>query len=329
MRKCEYVRMPTDDHHHEHGEHGHGGHGHGGHGHGGGEPVVRTVALAFTANTILLVVQLVGGVIAGSLALVGDSAHQATDVISLAMVLVGLQLRKKPADRIHSFGRKRTDAVVAQISAVTLVAASVWIVIEAVSRFRDPEPIEGWIVLVLAGVGLIVNGGSAFLLHRDNSSSLLSRAAIAHLIADAAGSAAVMVVGFVVTVSDWTTIDPIVSILLAFVIGYGAWGLARDATKLLLDIAPDELDLDQVASWMTDQPEVEAVHHLHLWRIDDSDIALSAHLVITPQQPDVSPTIHDSQHIVQSVSDGLRRRFGITHATMQVECHACEQPAHP
>ncbi|MEO6125910.1 MAG: cation diffusion facilitator family transporter [Ilumatobacteraceae bacterium] len=314
---------------HSNGGHSNGGHSHGGHPHGGGEPVAKTVGIAFAANTALLVVQLIGGLIAGSLALVGDSAHQATDVISLAMVLVGLQLRKKPADRIHSFGRKRTDAVVAQISAVTLIAASTWIVIEAVGRFRNPEPIEGWVVLVLASVGLLVNGGSAFLLHRDNSSSLLSRAAIAHLIADAAGSAAVMVVGFVVTVTDWTTIDAIVSILLAVVIGYGAWGLARDATKLLLDIAPDEVDLDEVAAWITDQPHVEAVHHLHVWRIDDSDIALSSHLVMAPTTPDVMPTIHESQQIVQVVSDGLQERFGITHATIQVECHECEQPAHP
>ena len=278
---------------------------------------------------MLLIVQLVGGLVAGSLALVGDSAHQATDVISLAMVLVGIRLRRRPADRIHSFGRKRTDAVIAQISAVTLVAASTWIVIEAISRFGNPEPIEGPIVLVLATIGLIVNGGSAFLLHRDNSSSLLSRSAISHLLADAAGSAAVMVVGFVVTVTDWTTIDPIVSILLAGVIGYGAWALARDATKLLLDIAPDELDLDEVADWITARAGVDAVHHLHVWRIDDSDIALSAHLVIAPLQPDVSPTIHQSQEVVQAVSNGLEERFGITHATMQVECHECEQPAHP
>lgn len=286
---------------------------------------------AFIANSVLLVVQVIGGLAAGSLAVLGDSAHQATDVVSLGMLVAGVRLRRRPASSRHTYGRRRQEAVIAQVSAALLVAAAVWIAIEAVARLdADASPdVSGGLVIGLAVAGLIVNAGSAWLLSGADGGSLLSRAAVAHLAADAGGSAAVLVVGVVVAASGWTPIDPIVSLLLALVITAGAVKLARDATDLLLDTTPHHLDPARVLATIGAQDGVDAAHHLHLWRIDDQEIALSGHLVLARRDDGVSATVHDAQEVVDRVSRHLADTYGIGHATLQVECHACDHPEHP
>lgn len=289
------------------------------------------VHAAFGANAVLLVVQVVGGILAGSLAVLGDSAHQATDVVSLGMLLAGIRLRRRPAPARHTYGRRRQEAVIAQISAALLVAAAAWVTVEAIGRLRaDGEhDIAGGLVIGLALAGLVVNAGSAWLLSGSDGGSLLSRAAVAHLAADAGGSAAVLVVGIVIATSGWAPIDPIVSIALALVITIGAVRLAKDATDLLLDATPHHLDPERVRATMSVQDGVDAVHHLHLWRIDDEEIALSGHLVLGHRDDGSTATVHDAQAIVTRVTAHLADAYGIGHATLQVECHECLAPEHP
>ena len=328
--------MHEHEHDHDHNQHDHDQHDHGerrGHDHRHAHAAAGSRAIhgAFAANTVLLVVQVVGGLAAGSLALLGDSAHQATDVVSLALLVAGVRLRRRPAPTRHSYGRRRQEAVIAQASAALLVAAAIWVAVEAIGRLTaDGAPeVAGVPVIVLAIVGLAINAGSAWLLSGSDGGSLLSRAAVAHLAADAGGSAAVLVVGIVIAASGWTPIDPIVSLALAAVIALGAFRLARDATDLLLDTTPHHLDPERVRTSMSGQDGVDAVHHLHLWRIDDEEVALSGHLVLSRRSDGGSATVHDAQVVVDRVTDHLASAYGIGHATLQVECHACDRPEHP
>ena len=317
------------DHDHDHDHHRHDRRRPGGHDHRDAGP--RAIHGAFVANSVLLVVQVAGGLLAGSLAVLGDSAHQATDVVSLAMLVAGVRLRRRPAPSRHTYGRRRQEAVIAQVSAALLVAAAIWVAVEAVGRLAEDDAphVAGGLVIVLAVVGLVVNAGSAWLLNGSDGGSLLSRAAVAHLAADAGGSAAVLVVGIVVATSGWTPIDPVVSLLLAVVITVGAVRLARDATDLLLDTTPPHLDVGDVVATITAHDGVDAVHHLHLWRIDDEEIALSGHLVLTRRSDGGSSTVHDAQAIVDRVTHHLAAAHGIGHTTLQVECHPCDHPDHP
>jgi cobalt-zinc-cadmium efflux system protein len=302
--------MSAHDHHHHH---HHGGHGDRG---------VRTVVGALIANGALTVVQVFVGVFTGSLALLADSAHQLVDTAGLGVAAVASVLAARGVSERNTYGWARLDPFGGLLSALLLLGISVWIIVEAVGRLSDPHEIEGAPVIVLAIVGMLVNGVSALLLTRQAGSSLSMRAAVVHLVGDAVGSFGVLVAGVAAAAGvDW--VDGVVAIALAVVIGWQAIGLVRRAGSLLVDATPPGLDPNALLRAFSSEPGVVDVHHLHVWEMAPGEPALSAHVRI-----EGDPTLHDAQVVAERLRSVASERFGVSHTTLDLECHSCDAPVH-
>lgn len=275
--------------------------------------------VALGLNAGLLVIEVTAGFLFSSLALLADGVHQATDVVALGVALIAQSLVRKPGSARHTYGLMRFEAIGAQVNAFLLVAASVWVIAEAVPRLDSPDSVDGVGVLLVAVGAFAVNAVSALLLARGRRHDLNIRAAWLHLSADAAGSLAAAAAGAAVLAFDADIADPIASLAIAVLVLASAWRLLRDTTNVLLEGAPRGLDLAAVEAALVDQPHVEAVHHLHVWEIGSELPALSVHVVL-----DGEPSLHDAQAKGRTLKEMLVDRFGIEHATLELECHDCE-----
>lgn len=284
---------------------------------------VRALQIALAANGAFFGVQLAAGIAFGSLALIADSAHMASDVVALALALLAQALITRPASNRNTYGMQRAEVLAAQANAAVLGIVSGWVVYEAIQRFSNPEPVDGLGVVVVGGLGLAVNAGSAWIIARSSGGSLNLRGAFLHLASDAAGSVGVVIAGIVVMATGAEWVDPLVSILISALVLVAAWQLLRDATRVLLEGAPKGLDVDAVEQALTNADGVEAVHHLHVWSIGSETPALSAHVVLAGEL-----TLHEAQARGDELKAGLAQRFGIEHATLELECHNCEDDHH-
>lgn len=284
---------------------------------------VRALQVALVANGAFLVVQVVAGIAFGSLALIADSAHMASDVVALALALLAQKLTTRPASNRNTYGMLRAEVLAAQANAAALVLISGWVIYEAVQRFSNPQSIDGLGVVIVGLLGLGVNAGSAWIISRSSGDSLNLRGAFLHLASDAAGSFGVVIAGVVVmaTGADW--VDPLVSILISILVLVAAWHLLRDATRVLLEGVPKGLDVDAVERALGSADGVEAVHHLHVWSIGSETPALSAHIVLTGEL-----TLHAAQARGDALKTQLADQFGIEHATLELECHSCDDDEH-
>jgi cobalt-zinc-cadmium efflux system protein len=288
----------------------------------------RALWIALLANAGFLVVEVVAGFVFDSLALLADAAHMGSDVVALGIALVAAALVTRPSSARHSYGWRRAEALGAQANAVILFAVAVWILVEAGQRLDEPASVDGTGLLVVATLGLLVNVGCAILLARAQSGVVRGKdlnlhGAFLHLVADAAGSAAAMVAGVAVLAfgADW--VDPAVSILVGLLVIVSAWRLLRQTTHVLLEGAPPGIDPEAVEAALVGGPGVESVHHLHLWELASDTPALSAHVVLTGD-----PSLHEAQARGEVLKARLAQRFSIVHATLELECHGCEQPEH-
>lgn len=305
------------------------------HDHGHGHAAARTPAgraaqrralwWSLGANAAFMVVEVVGGVVFVSLALLADAAHMLSDVAGLAIALVAQQLAGRRATARHTYGLQRAEVLGAQVNGLLLVAMAGWIMVEAVGRIAEPADVQGGGVLVVATLGLLVNLGSAALLNRVRGDNLNLRGAYLHMVLDAAGSVAAMVAAVAVIGWDATWVDPAASIFVSLLVLWSAWGLLRDAAQVLLEGTPRGMDPVDVEQALLADDAVDAVHHLHLWNLASDVPALSAHVVLEGE--DV--TLHDAQASGDRLKALLGERFGIEHATLELECHPCApEPAH-
>jgi cobalt-zinc-cadmium efflux system protein len=302
--------MSGHDHHHHH------------HAMEGDDRGLRAVVAALVANGLLTVVQVVVGVVAGSLALLADSAHQLVDTAGLGVAAVAAVLATRGVSARNTYGWARLDPFGGLLSALLLLGVSTWIVVEGIGRIRDPQPVDGLPVIVLAIVGVVVNGVSAVALSRRAGESLSMRAAVVHLVGDAIGSAGVLVAGIAAAAgADW--VDGVVAIALALAIAWNAVGLVRRAGALLVDATPPGIDPVQIAVAFTADPGVVEVHHLHVWEMAPGVPAMSAHVRL-----DGDPTLHDAQVVAARLRVLASEQFGVTHTTLDLECHSCEAPVH-
>lgn len=283
----------------------------------------RALAIALIANAGLLVVQVVAAVAFGSLALLADSAHLATDVVALALALVAAILSARPASARTTYGWERAEVLAALVNAALLIMASAWIVYEAIGRFSDPQPVDGTGVAIVGALGLAVNAGSAWIVARVSGANLNLRGAFLHLASDALGSLGVLVAGIVVAVTGSTWIDPAISLAITALVLLATWSLLRDATSVLLERAPRGLDGEEIEAHLLADPRVEAVHHLHLWSLGSETAALSAHVVLAGE-----PSLHAAQLVGNELRAGLADRFGVDHSTLELECHDCADTVH-
>lgn len=278
----------------------------------------RALWIAFTANAALLIVQLVAGIVFGSLALLADTAHLASDVAALAIALIAQQLASRPASARHTYGLQRAEVLGAQVNALVLLVVTGWLLVEAIRRLGDARGTDGIGMIVVAVLGLAVNAGSAVIVHRVAGANLNLRGAFLHLASDALGSLGVLVAGIAIAAWSAAWADPVASMLICVLVIVAALRLLRDATAVLLEGAPAGLETGTVEDALRAVPGVEAVHHLHVWSIGSETPALSAHVVLSDTE-----SLHDAQVRGDALKALLADRFGIDHATLELECHPC------
>ncbi len=230
-------------------------------------------------NLVITLLQVAGGILANSLGLLSDAAHNLSDVVALGLSLWAVRLGRRPATPRRTFAYKRAEILVAMFNAAVLIAISVYIIVEAVKRLLSPEPVEGLLVVAFAAAGLVINGVAALLL-RSHGNDLNLRSAFLHLIGDAVTSLGVMVSGLIVYLSGWNYADPIVSILVSIWIGREAVVIVKKTVNVLMEGTPEGVEFSEVDQAMLAVPGVKGVHDLHIWSISSSDMALSAHVVV-------------------------------------------------
>jgi cobalt-zinc-cadmium efflux system protein len=292
------------------------------HRHAGGNRTTQRRALwiALIANALLMVVEVIAGLAFHSLALLADAVHLLTDVSGLTIAILALMLLSRPATVRHTFGMQRAEVLAAQANALFLLGTSGWIIYGSVQRLIHHEDVSGTGLLLVASGAFAVNVASAWLLHRSAGESLNMRAAFVHLASDALGSLAAMAAGVIILVWGNVRADPVASLVISVLVVWAGWRLLRDSTDVLLEGAPRGMDPTQVERALCDQPGVREVHHLHLWNIASDVPALSAHVVLVG-----SASMHDAQLRADQIKAMLVERFGIDHATLELECHAPDE----
>jgi cobalt-zinc-cadmium efflux system protein len=276
----------------------------------------RALGIVLALTIGVTVVEVVGGFLTGSLALLADAGHMLSDTFAIGLALFALTLAGRPTTSRRSFGFQRAEILAAFVNGLTLVLVSGWIVWEAIQRFRDPPEILGGWMLAVALVGLAVNAVSASILLRSGRTSLNVEAALRHVVADLLGSAGVIVAAVIILLTGWTVVDPLVSLAIAVLIVASAWGVLRDSMAILMEETPSGIDADAVARAIVEVPGVTSVHDLHVWRITSGFDALSAHVLVGRGE--------DCHALRRQIERVLAAQFGITHTTLQVDHDASD-----
>ena len=295
-------------HSHPHGHHHH-------HHHHAGTGSRLKWSLAVTAAFVAI--ETYAGLRAHSLALLSDAGHNFTDALALFLSWFGFYLQSKPADEIKTYGYHRAGVLAAFVNALTLVALSVWILYESVERLQHPEPVQEYIMLAVAGLGLLINGSIMLSLRSASHDDINVRSAFVHMMGDALGSIAIMAGALVIRFTGWERADPILSILIAVMIIWTAWDIIRESLNILLEGLPRGIDLSGVGASMKEVQGVLNVHDLHIWSLGSSTHALSCHVLID----DVPPSCSDV--ILRGLNNLLAERYRIFHTTVQFEHVSC------
>jgi cobalt-zinc-cadmium efflux system protein len=275
----------------------------------------RALALALVITASYTVVEVVGGVFAGSLALLADAVHMLSDNVALALAIVAAWLATKPATPERTYGYKRAEVLAALANGVLLVALAIWIFVEAGMRLRDPGDVLGGWMLAIALLGIVVNVAAGLVLSRARSNSLNVEAAFRHVFADLLGSVGVAVAAVVILATGWVEADPLVSILIGVLVLLSTWSILRDSTAILLESTPRGIDADALGQRLASAPGVVEVHDLHVWTITSGFPALSAHVLVAPGED-----CHGRRRELERL---LRDEFEIEHTTLQVD-HAVD-----
>ncbi len=281
--------------------------GHAGHHHHGG------LNAAFWLTAGFAVVELAGGLISNSLALLADAGHMASDVVALGLAMVAGRIAARPAHAGMSYGYGRAKVLAAQVNGVMLWFLSGWIVWEAFSRLMAPPPVQGGLVIWVAVIGLVINMIVMRWLH--GSHDINTRAAYWHVLGDALGSVAAIIAGVTILFTGWMLIDPLLSFVVAAILAWGGWRLVRETTMALMEGAPVDMDVAMLRETMQKVEGVVEVHHIHIWHLPAGDPAISAHIQLESmaQWPTLLPTLL-----------ALLKTHGIAHATLQPEVCCCD-----
>jgi cobalt-zinc-cadmium efflux system protein len=271
----------------------------------------RALALALAITASFTVVEVVGGVLTGSLAVLADAVHMLSDNVALALALVALWLAAKPATPERTYGYKRAEVLAALANGVALVALAIWIFVEAIRRLENPQDVLGGWMLVIALVGIAVNLSAGAILYRAREGSLNVEAAFRHVLADLLGSFGIGVAAVIILATGWLRADALVGILIGILVLASSWSILRDATRILLEAAPKGIETASVGRRLAAAPGVVEVHDLHVWTITSGFPALSAHVLVGREED-----CHQRRRELELL---LREEFGIAHTTLQVD----------
>jgi cobalt-zinc-cadmium efflux system protein len=280
-------------------------------------PLTRLgVVLALTI--IFMLVEAIGGLISGSLALLADAGHMLTDAGALGLSLLSAWIALRPASASKTYGYQRWEILAALINGAALFGIAAWVILEAVQRIQHPQPIRAGLFLVVAAGGLLVNLVSLAILHGIRKGSLNTRGAYLHVLGDALGSVGALSAAAIILLTGWTLADPIISIALALLILVGAWRLLRESTDILLEGVPGNVSMAEVQRCMLGVSGVTAVHDLHVWTVTSGLVAMSGHAIV--------PQLGSHPEVLDRIRSEMAR-LGIGHVTIQLEVqHECEEP---
>jgi cobalt-zinc-cadmium efflux system protein len=306
-------------------DHGHDDHDHHDHGHeieGGSHKAPpggkRDLLIALSITFIMMVVEVIGGLLSNSLALLSDAGHMLTDNLALLLSFFAMKFATLPATERKTWGFYRLEILAALLNGVVLVLLSLYIIYEAYLRMLHPQPVQGALMLIIAIIGLVANIAGALILIRHRDTNLNIRGAFLHIVGDALSSVGVIIGGIIILYTGWYLIDPILSMLISLVIIYGSWALVKESVNILLESVPAHIDIDVVASEMAKIKGVREAYHIHAWTITSGVYAMSAHVLIDDQP------VSGCRNIVDEIKELLADKFNVLHSTIQLECDKCE-----
>lgn len=267
-----------------------------------------------------MVAEVVGGILSGSLALLADAGHMLTDAAALGLSLAAFRASRRPETVTHSYGQHRFQVLAAFLNGAALIGIALWIATEAVQRLFAPVPVLGGTMLVVAGLGLAVNVAAFLILHGGDHENLNMRGAALHVLSDLLGSVAAIVAAGVILTTGWTPIDPILSVLVALLVLKSAWLLLSKSWHVLMEGAPLDTDVHEMtATLVVAVPGVAGIHHIHVWMLTPDQPLVTLHATITVEA--------DHDHVLHGLQAALATRYGLRHATIQVERAGCPNPA--
>ena len=275
-------------------------------------------ALALFITLGFVVIEAAAGFLANSLALLTDAVHNITDVIALALSWYAIRLTLRPAHSGKTFGYHRAGILMALFNSTTLILVALGIFYEAYQRLINPPQVEAGLMTVVAALAFIVNAGTALLVKQGSDYDLNQRSAFIHLTGDALSTLGALAAGILITLTGWTALDPLVSVLIGALIVWNAWLIIRESVDILLDSTPRDIDIDAMVRDIRQIAGVRGVHDLHVWSITQNMRALSAHVLVNDESISVGAGIQ------RQINEALQARYNIAHATLQLECVGCE-----
>ena len=274
---------------------------------------------AIALNLAITLLQIVGGVLSNSIALLSDAVHNLGDSLSLILAYIAGKMGKKAADHRRTFGYARAEVIAALLNTLILSGITVFLFVEAIRRFAEPEPVRSGLLILFAFAGLVANVGGMLLLRHGRKGSINVRAAYVHLLGDALSSLIVIAGGIAMYLFDAMWIDPFLTIIIGLYILYQAYPIFRESISILMLSAPVEIPLDQLTASLRGLSGVKNIHHIHLWRPDDHSIHLEAHVDL---EKDIMVSATEAIH--RQAEEIMAEKFGIHHLTLQMECDFCE-----
>ncbi len=272
----------------------------------------RAFAISTVLNVGFVGLEAAYGLMSGSLALLADAGHNLSDVLGLLLAWGAASFGMSRPTKRHTYGLRRLTILAALANALLLIAATGAIAWEAVGRLQSPHPLKGWTIIGVAAAGVVINTVSALLFAGGRRDDLNIKGAFLHLAADAAVSVGVVIAGILILVTGIMWLDPLIALIISFIILLTTWSLFRESFNLVLDAVPEEIDPEAVGAFLAKQPGIKEVHDLHIWAISTTETALTAHLVLAEGVP-------DDKDFLPKVSRAMREKFGIGHTTLQIE----------
>ena len=284
------------------------------HHHSHGELKGRNLGIAILLNIAITLSQVIGGVISGSLALLSDALHNFSDVLALVISWFASKLAGRKQTARQTFGYKRAEILAALINAVSLIVIAFFLLKEAVERLGEPQEIQSGLVMILGGLSIVLNGASVLLVMKDAKNNINMRSAYLHLLTDMISSIAVVLGGFAMYMWDVSWVDSILSIAIALYLVYSSWGLIIESVRIIMQFAPIHINLEEIQEKVKSVKEIENIHHVHVWQLDDKQINFEAHISFKEDLSlsDVNKVLHEIEHI-------LLDDFEINHVTLQPE----------
>lgn len=278
----------------------------------------RELLIALVITVTIMMAEVVGGLLSNSLALLSDAAHMLTDVLALLLSILAFRFSSRPPTKRTTFGFYRLEIFAAQINGGILVFLTFAIFYEAYHRFVEPQAIKSLLMMAVATVGLAANLASALILHRSSKKNLNVRASFLHIMGDLISSVGLIAGGIVMYLTGWSIVDPILSVMIGLIILKGAYGVVMEAANVLLEAVPKHINLDALVREIEAMDGVDSFHDVHLWTITSGIYALSGHVLIRDQM------VSEGARILEAIREQLKRKYGINHTTLQVECESCE-----